>query len=269
MRFETLDRREVMSATIFESEPNNTKTTADAVNLDPADNTAQVSGAIANRSDEDFFRYRPTTSGVVNLKLTDGPTLQAKISIEDTAGRKLFESEPRNGTANGSFNVTAGKDIFIRVRSQDKSAGDYTFQLSFNSIVTLPTTSPPTTPPTPPPGGTSATILTEVEGNNSKSTANRANLGASLQIQGSSNKNDDDFFALRPTASGKVQLASTSGAVKITIEDTAGNKVFESEPKNGVTSGSFTVTAGTTYYLRIRGQNAVLDPYLVDLALTN
>lgn len=267
---ERLDRREVMSATIFESEPNNTKATADVVQLDAADNAAQVSGVIASRSDEDFFRYRATANGTLNLNLNDGPTLSAKISVEDASGRKLFESEPRNGVASGSFTVTAGQDVFIRMRSQNKSIGTYTLQVSLDSLVTPPTTpptAPPTSPPSTPPGGVPATVLTELESNNSKTTANRADLGAALQIQGSSSKNDDDFFALRATASGTVQIATTSGSVKFSIEDSRGNKVFESEPKDGVLSGSFNVTAGTTYYLRIRGLNAALSPYLVDLAI--
>lgn len=60
LRFEGLERREVMSATLFESEPNNTKLSADLVQLDSVDNAAVVDGLIANRNDEDFFRYRPT-----------------------------------------------------------------------------------------------------------------------------------------------------------------------------------------------------------------
>lgn len=261
---ECLDRREVMSATIFESEPNNTKATADIVQLDAADNAAQVSGAIASRSDEDFFRYRPTANGTLSLKLNDGPTLSAKISVEDATGRKLFESEPRNGVASGSFTVTAGQDVFIRMRSQNSSIGSYSLQLSLGAVVT-----PPITPPTtPPPSGTPATVLTELESNNSKATANKADLGASLRIQGTSSKSDDDFFALRATTTGTVQISTKSGSVKLTIEDARGNKVFESEPNNGILSGSFTVTAGTTYYVRIRGMNAALSPYLVDLALS-
>ena len=259
---ERLDRREVMSATIFESEPNNTKATADVVQLDATDNAAQVSGAIINRKDEDFFRYQPTADGTLSLNLNDGPTLSAKISVEDAAGRKLFESEPRNGVANGSFPVTAGQDVFIRMRSQNSSIGSYTLQLSLGTVVT-----PPATPPTAP-SGTPATVLAELEGNNSKATANKVDLGASLRIQGASSKSDDDFFALRATTTGTVQIATTSGSVKFSIEDARGNKVFESEPNNGVLSGSFTAIAGTTYYLRIRGTNAALSPYLVDLALS-
>lgn len=271
LRFETLDRREVMSATIFESEPNDTKRTADPVLLDTADNAAEVRGTVASRNDEDFFRYRPTATGTLNLAISDGPTLAAKISVEDSTGKKLFESEPRNGIASGSFSVTAGKDIYIRVRGQNKSTGDYALQLSLNEPVTPPTTppvTPPVSPPVVPPIGTTGSILVERESNNTKSTANRADLGPTLQIQGTSTKRDDDFFALKATTSGTVQIATSSGNVKLSVEDARGNKLFESEPNDGITSGSFTAVAGTTYYLRIRGMSAALDPYLVDLALS-
>ena len=265
LRFEGLDRREVMSATIFESEPNNTAATADLVQLDPVDLAAQVSGIVADRSDQDFFRYRPLASGTVSFSLAAGAPLNAKISVEDISGHKLFESEPRNGVASGSFAVNLARDIVIRVRSQDKSAGAYTLQLSLNSPTTLPTT-PPVTPPTTPPG-TPLTKLVETEGNDSRATANTADLAAALQLQGSASKKDEDFFALRATTTGTLQIASTSGAVKISIEDASGNKLFESEPKDGKTTGAFSVTAGKTYYVRIRGLAAALDPYLVDLAI--
>lgn len=271
LRFEALDRREVMSATIFESEPNDTKRTADPVQLDTIDSAAEVRGTVASRNDEDFFRYRPAATGTLNLAISDGPTLAAKISVEDSTGKKLFESEPRNGVASGSFNITAGKDIYIRVRGQNKTTGDYALQLSLNSPVTPPITppvTPPVTPPTVPPSGSTASVLAERESNNTKPTANRADLAAAIQIQGTSTLRDDDFFALRATTSGTVRISTTSGNVKLSIEDSRGNKMFESEPNDGITSGSFTAVAGTTYYLRIRGMSAALDPYLVDLALS-
>ena len=270
LRFEALDRREVMSATVFESEPNDTKRTADPVQLDTADNAAEVRGVVASRNDEDFFRYSPTATGTLNLAIGDGPTLAAKISVEDSTGKKLFESEPRNGIASGAFGVTAGKDIYIRVRGQNKTTGDYTLQLSLTAPVAPPVTppvTPPIVPPVVPPGGTTGSILAERESNNTKSTANRADLGT-LQIQGTSTKRDDDFFALKATASGTVQITTISGNVKLSVEDARGNKLFESEPNDGITAGSFTAVAGTTYYLRIRGMSAALDPYLVDLALS-
>ncbi len=262
LRFESLERREVMSATIFETEPNNTKRTADPVQFDVVDNAAELRGTVANRKDEDFYLYRPTSAGTVYLALSDSPTLAAKISVEDSAGQKLFESEPNDGVTSGSFNVAAGRNVYIRLRGQNKTTGDYTVQLSLNAPI-----APPTTPPTSSPDGTASTLFTELESNDTKSTANRSDLGAALQIQGSATKRDNDFFLLRATDSGTVQIATTSGSVKLSVEDSVGNKLFESEPNDGVTGGSFAVTAGSTYYLRIRGTSTSVSPYLVDLAV--
>ena len=72
------------------------------------------------------------------------------------------------------------------------------------------------------------------------------------------------------SASGTLTVAveSTAGpAAKLQVEDAAGNKMIETDPIDGVNSGSFQVTAGTTYFIRLRSPNNASAAYLVDLAL--
>lgn len=267
LRFEGLERREVMSATLFESEPNNTKLSADLVQLDSVDNAAVVRGLIANRNDEDFFRYRPTVSGPLSLSLTDDASLAAKISVEDVRGQKLFESEPNNGVGGGVFQVTAGVDVIFRVRGQKKTTGDYAIQLNLGAT---PASSTPVSESGLPPTSSSiaSTVQLEVEKNDTKATANKVDFSGMLQIQGAANgKRDNDFFALKPTASGtvKLNLNAPDGLVKLSIEDSLGRKLFESEPKDGINSGEFAVTGGKTYYIRVRAVGSSVSPYFINL----
>lgn len=266
LSFQNLERREVMSTMVLESEPNNRKSQSDVVQLDSVDQSAQVQGNIASRRDEDFFRYRPATSGRLALSLTDSPTLAAKISVEDVTGRKLFESEPKNGVTSGDFELVANREIFIRIRGQNRSTGEYSISLTLNAPPASP--SDGSTPLAP-----ASSIVNEVESNDSKARANRVALESvgTTQIQGTSqSSNDKDFYAVTPTTSGilRVQVTSTgAGVAKLTVENAAGRKYFETEPNDGVDGGSFAVTAGTTYYFRLRSADPQIAPYLVDLAM--
>lgn len=272
LAFQDLERREVLSTMVMETEPNNRKTQADVVSLDTVDQSAQIQGNIASRKDEDYFRLRPAASGVLNLTVADGTPLVEKISVETAGGRKLFESEPNDGIHSGAFQVVANQEVFIRVRGQSKTIGDYSVQLSLTSD------------PLPPGGGGSggggggitsppSSTFVEVEGNNSVRQANRVALPTTgtLQIQGTSQSSaDKDFYAVTPATSGvlQVNVASTgAGVAKLSVESAGGLKYFETEPNDGVNAGSFAVTAGTTYYFRLRSIDARLSPYLVDLAM--
>jgi hypothetical protein len=271
LSFEGLERREVLSTVVFESEPNDRSSQADIVQFDTADKAADVSGKIASRNDQDFFRFRASASDVVNLTVVDSPSLVAKITVEDGRGQKLFESEPNNGVNSGSFAVSAGQNIFIRVRGQDKTTGDYTVHLKLGA---LPSSVPSVAAPGAAASAEPANLLLESEPNDTKAAANRAQLGSDglLRIQGVSRSDrDKDFFVLRPTTSGmlSVNVTSTSaGKAKFVMEDALGRKIFETEPNNGINSGRFTVTAGTTYFMRLRSADSRISPYLVDLALT-
>ena len=51
------------------------------------------------------------------------------------------------------------------------------------------------------------------------------------------------------------------------VKDQLGNQLFETEPNDGLNSGSIQVTSGTTYFLRVRATDNAASPYLVDLTL--
>ena len=54
---------------------------------------------------------------------------------------------------------------------------------------------------------------------------------------------------------------------QLEVETNQGATVFETEPNDGVNAGQLQVTAGTTYFLRMRARGSQPAAYLVDLAL--
>jgi hypothetical protein len=315
LRLETLEMRALLSSMALESEPNNAKPTADEVSFDAADGGADVVGAIGVRQDQDFFHFRATAAGSVDLASETAGGFNTKITVEDGLGRKLLETEPNNGINSGSFAVQTGQDVFIRVRGNRNAAGDYTVHLTLDDSGTAIASRSGTRAEDSPhrsgddhsglddrghhrrglgrgrghgrghddgvaPAavlahvvGDSANAIIESEPNDRKDMADAFDLGADgqAQLQGAaSGHRDRDFFRFTGSTSGTLSVAveSTGGpTAKLQIEDAFGNKMIETEPNNGVNSGSFQVTAGTSYFIRLRSPNAAPAAYLVDLAL--
>jgi hypothetical protein len=264
LRLEPLELRALLSTMVLESEPNNTKPTADEVSFDAADGGADVIGAIGSRQDQDFFHFRAASAGSIDLASDTAGGFNTKITVEDGRGVKLLETEPNNGINSGSFSVAAGQDVFIRVRGNRNATGDYTVHLTLND---------PGTALAAHVVGDLANAIGESEPNDRKEQANAVDLGTDrlAQLQGvSAGQRDKDFFRFTASASGtlNVGVESTAGpTAKLQVEDAAGNKMIETEPNNGINAGSFQVTAGTTYFIRLRSPNNAPAAYLVDLAL--
>jgi hypothetical protein len=313
-----LETRALLSTLVLESEPNGRARQADEVSFDPADNAADLTGAISNVSDRDFFHFAAPAAGVASLDVAGAGGFVGKVTVEDGAGNKLFETEPNDGVNSGRFAIQAGQDVFVRVRGQSNSTGGYTVHLalSANQAVASSTSSREIElgddrgrrggsaghgelepgddhgrrrgggrRGEPEPGddrggipladvnSRTGNVVNESEPNDRKEHANAFDLGADglAQLQGTSNSDrDKDFFVFTPQTSGALSIAvqSVAGATaKLQIEDRQGNKVFETEPNDGVNAGVAQVTAGTTYFVRLRSPNKAPAAYLVDLAL--
>jgi hypothetical protein len=265
--FETLERQQLLSATTIESEPNNSKAAADFVAFDPSDLAAEVRGAIGSRDDRDFFRFNAPASGPMDISVQNLAGVRAKVTVEGNLGNKLFESEPNDGIDAGSFNVTAGQRIFVRVRGIDKTVGDYLVHLQMSGG-----------PATASLGGAvglaeTGGVFVERESNDRPTSANPFRLdGGDAQLMGTSQSSrDKDFFVFTAEATGRLSVAvtTTSGRdARRQVEDRAGNKLFETEPNDGINEGAFDVVAGTTYFVRLRSPDKAPSSYLVDLAFS-
>lgn len=266
----------MLAVAAVESEPNDTKKTADAAAFVAGDPGLVLSGQIQSRKDSDFFRIEPEAGGPVQASVQTTGGLDAKVTIEDRFGCELWESESHDGVTAGSFELPAGEEVWVRVRGGSRGpAGGY--ELSLTLVDVSPSTPTPTNPASPFAGGNNmdpANLVVERESNNSKSTANPAPLGPDgiVSLQGTaSNDRDQDFFAIRADQSGQlqVQLASTGLPAKLQVENRFGRKMLEIEQNDGQTSGAFNAVAGETYYFRLRSSGKLASAYLVDLALTS
>ena len=118
----------------------------------------------------------------------------------------------------------------------------------------------------------SATTM-EIEPNNSLATATVAQFdpadNAAHLVGTLANRDDKDFFRFTAPATGTMQLGlQTDAGVAVKLEvDSAQGEVFETDPNHGVNSGSFSVTAGQTYSLRVQSQGKLVGSYSIDLSL--
>lgn len=125
---------------------------------------------------------------------------------------------------------------------------------------------------------TAATKMAEDETsegkNDSKSTAQRLNLavGESIELTGTIGKSNRDFFVFRANQDGQlsVKSASVAGvAPTVEMEDHQGRDVLELEPNDGHDAGIARVTAGRSYFIRLRGTNNQVSDYQVTLKLNS
>jgi hypothetical protein len=121
----------------------------------------------------------------------------------------------------------------------------------------------------------SATTI-EIEPNDKAATATIAQFDPSdsaAQLAGNiATRKDRDFFQFTAPSSGSVNLtlAGTSGLVpKVEVENSQRAEVFQTEPHDGINSGSFAVEAGQSYTLRIESKDKTIGAYTVDLVLSD
>jgi hypothetical protein len=233
-------------------------------------------GTISSRADRDFYTFVAQSDGVVHLTSNGTSGMRSQVTVElERPAQKLLETEPNDGVTSGSFQVTSGQRVFIRVRSKTKAVGDYTVQLDFSGAgggTTGGGTTGSGSGGSTSGGGTAGSSITERENNNTRARANVVALpdtGAITLLGTASDKRDEDFFVFTATESGRVSVTVGQGGgslAKIGIEDNRGIKMMETEPKDGVHSGSFNVVAGRRYFLRLRSVDAGAASYQVQVS---
>lgn len=121
-------------SSVTESEPNDTKPTADVATLG-SNSTLKLTGS-ANKQDRDFFAVKNDSSGNVAVKLE---MLSGNVSIESRRGIKMFESESANGIVSGSFAAEQGETYYVRLRGKADAASAYTVTLVHTADPLAPT----------------------------------------------------------------------------------------------------------------------------------
>ena len=93
-----------------------------------------------------------------------------------------------------------------------------------------------------------------------------------VQLQGTSLSDDDkDFFRFTMPADGDIsfEVNSTNGNfAQLQLEDRLGNDIIETEPNDGINSGSVTLRGGDTFYVRLRSKTDGPAEYQVNIGMS-
>lgn len=266
LRFESLPARLVLSATVAESEPNNTEVTGDPIHV-PQDGTVLLTGVSQSKDDKDYFSISPTVGGLLTVDVQSMNGNLPQLEITDRANNQLFETQPNDGIHSGQVDLEAGIQYLIRLRSKSNDASVYEVALTFGGQTGSGDSGSGPIQPIP------VQTVAEAESNDSRSVATRVEFGPDRMVRltgTAESKDDEDFFRFTAQESGEltVSVNTTAGALaKLSIEDAAGNKIAETEPNDGMNSVTGQVTAGVNYFVRMRSSDKGASSYAVDLAI--
>ncbi len=253
LRLESFERRQLMTATVVELEPNDTHATATAFELSAAE-TVVLEGTSQGSQDKDFYTFTAAADGVLSAVVTSPNGVLPSLEIETAQGQDVLETEPNDGVNVAATRIDAGIKYFVRVRATGDAAAAYSVALSvgdhlpgdanddgqtdvsdlndvrnnFGSSGAGDTNDDGTVNvedlnavrnnfgselDEPVPGG----IVSEVEPNGAKDTATEffvAPLAEAKLVGTSTNADDRDFFTF---------VAPASGTVFVTVRSTNGN----------------------------------------------
>ncbi len=242
---------DAFDSVVQESENNDKENRADPFDLG-ADGTAELRGTSTNHDDKDFFKFTPDQGITLNVNVLSPNGNFAQLEITDRLDQELFETEPNNGINSGSAQLVGGKTYFVRMRSKSDNPAEYIAQLSTNGAGGGGEGG----------GGDPADIVDESEPNDEKAGANAFGLGpdGSVRLRGVSvNHDDKDFFRFVADQTGTLSatVGTTNGQfAQLEIEDILDNELLETQPNDGINSGTAAVTAGQTYFVRLRSPSA-------------
>ena len=265
---ERLERRDLLTTTVFEVEPNDVRPAATPFEI--SDQGAALAGTSQSDDDKDFYVFTPTQSGTLHIDVSSSNGNFAQLEIENALGDSIFETEPNDGSNAGSVEVSAGERLFVRLRSKTDRPAEYSAQLSLDA-------DPGTDPGDPgtDPADADTDIFPEVEANDRQSQANPFALGDNglATLTGISQSDDDkDFFVFTPTESGTLHInvsSSNGNFAQLEIENAFGDSIFETEPNDGINVGSINLVEGQSLFVRLRSKTSQPAEYSAELSLRN
>lgn len=262
---ENLSPRQLMAIDVAEIEPNNSESQATSFQFSAAESVV-LRGSSSSQNDKDYFAFTANASGPVTVGVNSNAG--AKLEVTTRAGAQLFETEPKDGVNSGTFQTVAGTTYLLRMRAPDKAAATYAVTVSGGAAGNSGGNSGGSTGGGST-GNTDSTVV-EAEPNNDVGQAVQLSLVANepRTMTGAASKKDRDFFIATPTSTGTVSIDTGNSGIKLSIETRQGTKLFESEPNDGVTKGSFTVAEGQALVLRARGLNSAPTNYSIAVSLS-
>ncbi len=109
----------------------------------------------------------------------------------------------------------------------------------------------------------------EVEPNNTAAQATRFEWTGddAVHLKGTSQSKDDkDFFVFRAAKTGTIHVSVQASASASLEVESGGINIFETEPKDGINSGRFSVQAGQNYFIRLRSVEKSSSSYDANLS---
>jgi hypothetical protein len=258
---EMVESRVLMTARVFDLEPNNTIATAQVIPL--AQREVEIKGRITDLSDTDIYTTTLPTNSTATLKFKPEGRIATTVTISNASGTVI--GTLGSGTGLKQLSLPVGEPLFFSVSGGDKAR--YEAELKFR--VTPPPTLPPTpiTPPTP------GVIVSEVESNDRAYTATPVVLDpASMPtLSGTVTKNVDkyDWFALTAPGTGTLAISLRSpvvgrvASVEV-IDATTGRKLAETKPERGMNTVAVNLVAGQKVYFKIEAESNQSQSYLID-----
>jgi hypothetical protein len=215
------------AGTVNETEDNNSRNTANVIDV----NTTVV-GTIADRDDEDWYKFTLPSDGYFTYDL---------LSVDGWRDITLYDSSLNELSAEGGdsihsqrFNYAKGTTFYVRIQRHNYDSGDYEFTINHT-----PTTN------------------WEIEDNNSRKTAEKL----SKKMKGTMiTSSDEDWYKYTASKSGYVDFkfinedsAVTDSGWDITVYDKNLTELATWNFKSDDTTGTFTVKAKTVLYIKITG----------------
>ncbi len=269
LKLEQLDSRQLMAVDVLEVEANNSE--GQATRFELGSEAVRLLGTSIGKDDKDYFAF--TASSDQRVQVSVASANGAKLEVNTRTGTQVFESEPKDGLRSGSWQATAGETYLLRLRAPDRGAAAYEVSVAVGQGSGAGGSSSGSGAGSSGSGGSggSTNIIGggEVEPNNRPELANRAVLSASapITLTGAASKRDRDFFRVQTDSAGTVTLDTGNSGIKVSVETATGTKLFESEPKDGITRGSFNVLGGEAFFVRARGVAGDVTQYALALTL--
>ena len=228
------------TATTYETEPNNEKTTAN-----PLVSGEGMVGQLSSRTDEDWFSISTSGAAVIDVLFTEietSPSVFWSISVLNSSGDVLGGMNHRGSDTSTQFSTAIAE------------AGTYYVKIVYYSFWSDKTYTLTVTPKT-----TTLPITTyETEPNNEKTTANPLVSGEGMVGQLSS-RTDEDWFSISTSGAAVIDVLfteiETSPSVfwSISVLNSSGDVLGGMNHRGSDTSTQFStaIAEAGTYYVKI------------------
>lgn len=129
LSLETFERRQMMTVTVVDLEPNDTHAGATAFEITAAEPVV-LEGVSQGSHDPDFFTFTAASDGVLSALVSSPSGAKPALEIETAQGQDVLETEPNDGVNAASMRVDAGIKYFVRVRATGDADAAYSVSLT-------------------------------------------------------------------------------------------------------------------------------------------